>query len=396
MRILVAHNYYRSSSPSGEDRVFEQERQLLQDGGHVVHSVVRRNDAISDSARDRLGAALAAFWSTESYKEVRDAIDRFRPDVMHCHNLFPQLSPSILAACSDRAIPVVQTLHNFRLLCANGLLLRAGRICESCVGRSMLSGIRHACYRHSRYASAAVALSVSAHRLLGLHSDRVQKFIVLTEFALTRFLAAGLPPEKFAVRPNWVPDPGRPQTSSQEHFLFVGRLSAEKGLRTLLAAWRLLPGQQLVIIGDGPLRQELEELATQLGPHVQFRGTQPPNRVTEAMRQARALVVPSECYEGLPLVIPEAYASGVPVIAARHGAMASIVKEPTNGQTFEPGSPESLADAVRRMVGTSQYLSAIAQNNRKAYEDSFSPPAALRSLTRIYQDLLTEHRLACR
>ncbi|HND53895.1 MAG TPA: glycosyltransferase, partial [Pirellulaceae bacterium] len=237
MKILLCHNHYQR--PGGEDQVFDDETRLLTEHGHDVERFTKHNDELR--AMSRLGAALRAVWNGETYRELRRVVARFKPAVVHFTNTFPLISPAAYYAVRAEGVPVVQTLHNFRILCPNALLLRDGAACEACVGRAVAwPSIVHGCYRDSRLASAAVAAVAAAHRAIGTWGLAVDRYIALSEFARERFIAGGLPASRISVKPNCVhPDPGR-GTGEGGHFVFVGRLSPEKGLNVLLDAWSRL------------------------------------------------------------------------------------------------------------------------------------------------------------
>ena len=260
MRILLAHNFYRTSAPSGEDVVFRNEHDLLERHGIEVIPYVVHNDNLDDRGLLRkIRIAAKTVWSGQSSESLRKLIASSRPDLVHFHNTFPQISPSAYAACRRAGVPVVQTLHNYRLICPGALLLRDGVPCESCVGSTLLHAVRHRCYRGSLPATATLAAMLAVNRRLGSYTDNVDRYIALTEFAASRLRAGGLPGERISVKPNFLPDDPQPGRGGGGYAVFVGRLSSEKGLHTLLRAWRHLPNLPLKILGDGPLRSQLEQ-----------------------------------------------------------------------------------------------------------------------------------------
>src|SRR5450759_4824237 len=265
MKILLIHTSYQQ--PGGEDVVFEQECSLLQRAGHEVIVYRRDNwEAEKYSGAQRLQLAKNAVWSGDSHREVQSLLRRHRPDVVHIHNTFMMISPSVHWACREADVPVVQTLHNYRLFCPAANFYRGDRPCEECATHSLWRGIRHKCYRDSRAASATVALMLIIHRSLGTWTKTVACFIALTEFARQKFIAGGLPQDRIAVKPNFVSaDPGRKDRTG-DYAIFLGRLSPEKGVRTLVSAWKQLRlSVPLVIVGEGPLRGELENQVISCG-----------------------------------------------------------------------------------------------------------------------------------
>lgn len=341
--MLLLHNRYQL--PGGEDQVFEAEGALLESHGHRVLRYSLDNDSVPGMGRAEL--AKATVWNEAVYRELRTLIRRERPDVAHFHNTLPLMSPAAYYAAQAEGVPVIQTLHNYRLLCPGALFFRSGRVCEDCSGKAVpWPGVAHACYRGSRTASGAVVAMLAAHRALGTWTGVVDKYIVLTEFARRKFVEGKLPAEKIVVKPNFVqPDPLAGEGRGR-YALFVGRLSQEKGVETLLAAWESLGKKiQIKIVGDGPLGPVVAEAARRFDG-VEWLGSQPRDRVLALMKDARALLFPSVWYEGFPMVIAEAYAVGLPVIASDLGSMSSLITHRRTGLHFRPGDPRDLVAQV--------------------------------------------------
>lgn len=392
MKILLVHNTYQDRG--GEDVVFEQERRLLKSAGHEVLEYQRHNRDIKNYSTVRKIALIGkTVWASDSYREFGKLLQTGRPDIVHIHNTFPLISPSIYWACREQQVPVVQTLHNYRLFCPGANFFRAGKPCEDCVTGSFWQGAAHGCYRDSRSETAAVALMLSIHHARKTFAQMVDRYIALTEFARGRFINAGLPAEKITVKPNCVnPDPGV-RTSNGSYALFVGRVSQEKGVPTLLKAWRQLPRtMSLKIIGDGPARAPLAAEAAAAGfTNISFLGQQPREQVTAAMKAARFLVFPSELYENLPLTIIEAFACGVPVVASSLGAMQELVKEGATGHFFRPGDADDLVRIAAWAWDKEEHLRGLGKQARGEYEAKYTAAANLRQLVDIYLDVL-----ACR
>ena len=369
MRVVLAHNYYQQ--PGGEDVAFEAEARLLEERGHRVVRFVVRNDEVRHMALHRLAAKTV--WNGEVYRQIAHLLELERPDVLHVHNTLPLISPSVYYAARAAGVPIVQTLHNYRLLCPSAILFRDGHVCEDCVGRAVPApAVLHACYRHSRPASAAVVAMSTIHRMMGTWARRVDLFIALTEFARVRFVAGGIPPSRVVVKPNFTADPGiRP--SGRGYALFVGRLSEEKGYRLLLDAWRTLADRiQLVIIGDGPGADQVARAAEECAG-VCFLGRRPPGEVVSAMAGARFLVFPSVWYETFGLTMIEAYAVGIPVIASRLGAMAELVHHRRTGLHFHPGDPVDLVRQVDWALAHPREWDDMGRNARLEYERCYTP-----------------------
>ncbi len=387
MKVLILHNSYQLHG--GEDGVVAAEAQLLAEAGHQVTVDITSNDSVSGVLR-KARVALEAHGSRDSAKRVHDLVRQVQPDVVHVHNFFPLLSPSIHQAASSAGAAVVQTLHNYRLLCANGTFLRNGQVCEKCTDGGRLWGIYHGCYRNSVVGSAAVA-SMQAATLGSSHwLDSVHRFIALSEFGRSKFIGAGVPEDRIVVKPNFAPmpspsDEGNPRSGA----VYVGRLSVEKGVDTLVTAWRHFPELLLTIVGDGPERERLQSMAPS---NVLFTGARPHPEALALMSSASILVVPSRCYEGFPVVVAEAFSLGLPVLAASIGALAEIVQPGRSGAHFAPGDPDSLVRALQDLVGTRASLVQLSAGARDSYETLYSPATNLRQLERIYDDAVDSSR----
>ena len=343
MRILTLHNRYRQRG--GEDESTESEIRLLQERGHEVLAYVEDNHAFGQSDLWQVG--LRAVWNGRPYKRVRGVIQSFRPDVIKIHNFFPLLSPSVIYAADHERVPVVQALHNFRLLCPAAGFFREGGLCERCLGKIVAwPALAYGCYRGSRFASAAVATMNAVHAAAGTWKQRVSLYVTPSEFARRKFVEAGFPASKIKVKPNFLPqDPGIGEGKGG-FALFAGRLSAEKGLSTLFQAWRRLKWPMpLKIVGDGPLQKEVRSRAETLG-NAELLGLQDNDSVCHLMGQAALVIVPSEWYETFGRVVIEAFAKGTPVIASDRGALPELVEHGRTGLLFRAGDPEDLAAKV--------------------------------------------------
>lgn len=382
MRVLLVHEFYQQ--PGGEGVVFSRESDLLTSAGHEVERFVDHNRRVEQLSGLRL--ATKTFWSREAFLQIGGRVKDWKPDVVHLHNTFPLISPAAIWAARSAGAPVVQTLHNYRLHCVNALFFRDGQPCQDCLGRwSQWRGVQHRCYRSSRGASAVVAASNLFHRVIGTWSKQVDAFIVPSRFARDQIVAGGLPAGRVHVKPNPVDDPAPVEREKRpDTFLFIGRLSEEKGIRTLLRAWNLLDSPlPLRIVGDGPLRHEVEDFAAH-HPHVETTGHIPPSEVRATMRSAIALVHPSVCYETMGMVVVEALSAGLPVIVAAGGAAEELVRDSGAGWLFPPTSPEALARTVARVVSQRTNWDDVQQAARGRFETHFSSGLNLRRLLDIY------------
>lgn len=382
MRVLLAHNRYQQAG--GEDQVFAAEGSLLESHGHRVVRYTVHNDRVDEMSRPAL--ARATVWNGAVYQQLRALIREERPDVAHFHNTFPLISPAAYYAARAEGVPVVQTLHNYRLLCPNALFFRDGGVCEDCLGKAVpWPGVLHACYRDNWPASGVVAGMLSAHRALKTWERAVDAYIALTDFARRKFVQGGLPEEKISVKPNFtLPDPGVGEGEG-DFFLFVGRLSKEKGVEAMLAAWEKLGGRaRLKIVGDGPLEGQVSKAAKRL-TGVEFLGRRPKDSVLELMKKGRALIFPSEWYEGFPMVIVEAYATGLPVIATDLGSMSSLIEHGRTGLHFRPGDAASLAARVEWVLSKPAELERMRRETRRAFEANYSAERNYQTLIDIYE-----------
>jgi glycosyltransferase involved in cell wall biosynthesis len=383
MRVLLLHNRYQI--PGGEDTVVNQEAAFLRDAGQTVDLLEVSNNAI-DSITQKFKTALLVPYSPPARKLVAERIRQFQPDIVHVHNFFPALTPSVYDACRGARVPVVQTLHNYRLMCANALLFRQGKVCTECLGHSFpLPAIRHGCYRDSRIGSAAVAAMIGVHRMRNTWTRRVTRFIALTEFARDLFTAEmGIPQNQIVVKPNATADPGLGDGSGG-YALYIGRLSEEKGIETLLDAARHGSGLgiPLKIAGSGPLQPLVED--AQFPGKLEYLGQQNPAEVRLLMQRARVLLIPSLWYEGLPMVVPEAFGTGLPIVASRIGALQTLIEDEGNGLLVEPGNAAALAEAVRRITAEASFENDLRRQARRTYEALYRPDANLRLLLDIYE-----------
>lgn len=369
MNVIVAHNFYQQ--PGGEDQVFASEVGLLRRFNHTVRTFVLHNDSIPEMGRAKTIAAT--MWNGDSYRSLRDLARATGADVVHFHNTFPLISPAAYMAAHDAGAAVVQTLHNFRLVCPAALLFRDGHVCESCLGRGFAwPGVVHGCYRSSRSGTAIVAGMVAAHRALRTWSTAVDVYITPTASARSKLINGGLPPASLLVKPNFIdPDPGAGRGSGG-YAIFVGRLSHEKGLETLLAAWLSIgASMSLKIVGDGPMAPAVRT-AVSRQPNVQWLGRQPLHEVYRLLGEAAVLLVPSLCYETFGRVIIEAFAKGTPVIASRLGAMADLIQDGRTGLLFQPGNAVDLTAQVRRLLADPRLLSAMRAAARSEYESHYT------------------------
>jgi glycosyltransferase involved in cell wall biosynthesis len=381
-RILIVHNAYQHEG--GEDSVVDAEITLLRSKGHEVEVYTRHNDEIA--AMSKLGLVGQTLWSNRTTENINCLINTFLPNVIHVHNTFPLISPSLYWAASKASIPVVQTLHNFRLLCPQAMFLRNGKVCEDCLGHIPWHAAMHGCYRGSKAQSTVVAGMVVMHRAIGTWQKKITRYIALNEFCRQKFIEGGLPADRIMVKPNFV-DFKVPKDIARAGFLFVGRLSTEKGIQVLAKAAELATNASIRVAGTGSETSVIQGI-----PNVQLLGPLDGNGVTLEMSRAMALVLPSIWYENFPRTLVEAFACGLPVIASRLGALAELVQEGTTGLLFEAGNAEDLASKLRWAHNNPQKMLEMGKNARRQYESEFAAEKNYQQLIAIYQIAIDEVR----
>lgn len=400
MKVLLAHEYYRSSSPSGEDIVFEKERELLEKNGIQVHLVKFKNDDIGTKKRPSvLKTALFTPWSPIGKRMIKEAVHKFSPNLVHFHNTFPVLSQSAIYQAKKSGCATIQTLHNFRTVCAQAMLMKPGGICEKCIGKYPWPALAHRCYRDSMLATAPLAANIAIHRFLKTWQTKVDRIIVLSEFNKNKFVEAGFPAGKISVKPNFFEDNIRDNNYRNEkeiNWLFIGRLKEEKGVQFLPLVWKRLGAKAplLHIVGDGPYLETLKSKINSLGldKKIILHGYCSSDQVQELLRKSSLLVFPSICYEGFPLVIGEAYAAGVPVAASKIGTPAHIIQNNITGVHFQPGDIDDMVKQLSFLIEHSELLREMGRNARKEYESKYTPGRNFQMIMDIYQEAIDENR----
>jgi glycosyltransferase involved in cell wall biosynthesis len=383
MKILIAHNAYQQCG--GEDSVVEAEAALLRSRGHDVEIYRQHNDDIKTMSPATV--AMRTIWSSRSADDVAEACRRFQPDVIHVHNTFALISPSLYWSASRNNVPVVQTLHNFRLLCPQSMFLRDGKICEDCIGKLPWRAVTHKCYRASAAQSAVLTTMLATHRMIGTYQERVTRYIALNRFALDKYVEGGLPPERFRIKPNFVESTAVPEWGNRSGGVYVGRLSEEKGLRVLADAAAMLDAHDIRVIGRGELEPMIQ---SQFGSN--YLGFLSLDEIMRHMRSAQFLVLPSISYENSPRTIVEAFACGLPVIASRRGALTDIVHDCETGLLFEPGDATDLAHKIEWARAHPKQMEAMGRAARTEYEERYTPERNYSQLMDIYEDAISTIR----
>lgn len=367
------------------------EAALLASAGHEVHVHTVSNDNIT-GVMQKIRTAIDVTYSSSSFQEVSQIIDSFRPTVMHVHNFFPLLTPSIHSAARRHKIPVVQTLHNYRLICAAATFSRNGNICELCLRGSKFNAVKFGCYRGSSLGSLPLVMLQESIHGAGSLIDCTDRFIALTEFGKSKFVEGGLPGKKIVVKPNFVEDrfKASPHSTisdgnSEPYYLFVGRISAEKGIVALIEAWRNIRNIKLKVAGDGPMMDYIRSSACD---NIEVLGKLSTDEIVEQMRGAAALIFPSTWYEGMPMTVIEALSLGLPIIASNIGSLSEIVINNYNGLHFEAGNPHELENAVVRMTENPELRRRLSSSARQDYLSKYTPEKNLSQLMHIYEDIV--------
>ena len=387
MKILLCHNSYKR--PGGEDIVFQEESQLLERYGHEVIRYHRSNHELDElSSFEKFGKTI---WNRQSEKFLFNLLRKEQPAIVHCTNIFPLISPSIYRAARRNNVPVVQSVHNYRLVCPNAMLLREGNICNDCVGKALAwPAVYHGCYRNSRSASATVMAMLAYHRSIGTWAHLVNRYIALTDFMRNKLIQGGLPENKIKVKPNFVGKDTGVGSGQENYAVYVGRLSEEKGIRILLDAWHSLNlNLELRILGDGPLLREVQDAANS-DARINSYGHKNAAFVSDTLGNAKFLIVPSIWNEPFGLNVIEAFSKGTPVIASNVGSLPELVSHQETGLLFDAGQPRELCDAVEFLCTNPAKLETMRNNARNCFEQRYTAERNYQLLSTIYRDVLRD------
>ena len=392
MKILFIHNKYKQFG--GEDVAVELEASVLIKKGHEVKTIFFDNTSIGGFF-SKIAAGFRSIYNFSSAKEVSKIILQFKPDIVHIHNLFFIASPSVINAANRHKIPVILTLHNYRLICANALLMRNNEVCELCTQKTFpLAGIRYKCYRDSVAESALVTAITGIHKFSKTWKNKVSTYITLNEFSRSKLLYSSLqvPEHKMITKPNFVPDPGEGNSDRENFFLFAGRIAKEKGVHVLAQAFAGMPENKIIIVGDGPERKLLQEKFSRY-PNIFFTGEMDKKQVSEYMKKCKAFICPSIWYEGAPLTIIEAFATGTPVIASRLGSMAESIIDGFNGLHFTAGDADDLRKKIELFIKETEQHSVFYKNARQTYIEKYNEDIHYNAVLKIYEDAIRKNNV---
>jgi glycosyltransferase involved in cell wall biosynthesis len=393
VKILLVHNFYGSTAPSGENTAYSAEAALLRHRGHSVDEFTRHSDEVlHDGFAGTLRSAASVVWNPFSLRLLKRTLRETKPDIVHVHNTFPLLSPSVFYASRERNIPTVMTLHNYRMGCAAGTALRNDQPCTLCLdNKSVIPALRYGCYRESRIATLPVAAMIAYNNARDTWRSNVDAFITLTDFQKEKMIRFGLLQESLFVKPHFLDDPPQPVpwTNRENKIVFVGRLYAAKGIHILLDAWRRMGKRapHLEVIGDGPMREELVHSVreSEAPGSVSFLGNVSHDEAMKRMSSAKLLVVPSVCYEGFPMVVQESFALGVPVAASNIGSLPYLITEDKNGRLFVPGDPVDIITCVTRLLADDARLRFLAEGARRDFDEKYTAEKNYSALMAIYE-----------
>ena len=368
-RVLIVNERY--ANPAGEDAAVNADLEMLRSRNHLVEHWLVDNRVINEWGMPRrLSLAWKTTWNTDSSRKVRELTERIKPDLIHIHNTLPIISPAAVHAAHQSGIPVVFTVHNYRLLCPAGEFFREGRPCEECHTRSLLRGVLHGCYRGSRAQTAVVAAMLATHRAIGTWSRCVDAFVAPSAFLKSKLVEAGFDPRRIHVRPNTVHVGSTETQQSGDYALFAGRLIAEKGILTLLDAVASSPGVRLIILGEGPLEPEVRKRAEASSARFVYKGQLGRDETAHWMAGARVLVFPSLLYETFGMTLVEALAHGVPVITSSVGSRGEIVRDGQEGLMFNPADSHDLAAKLSRLMADDSLRAAMSARARARFNDA--------------------------
>lgn len=384
MKILQVHNFYRT--PGGECGVVKAEKKLLESHSHAVAQFSADSNTLDEMTFfEKAAAYLQIPYNVRIARRLESFVSEFEPDIAHVHNVFPMLSPAVYAALKRHSIPVVQTIHNYRFLCPNGLFYVKGKVCEGCQEKSYFEAVMNRCMHGSIATSALYAGAIAWGWHGGTFHSCVDQYIALNAFAANKLAAGGVSKKKIRICGNFVSDFAEAPAKKQSYALYLGRLSAEKGLPTLLAAARLVPELPLKIAGTGPLEDDLRRVVAEPGMgHIQVIGHVAGEAKRCLIAEALCTVVPSEWYENFPLSVVESLALGTLVIASRIGGLPELVEHDHTGLLFPPGDTTALAECLSRMSRREPDLRGMASNALAMARERFSPQRHLDQLLDIY------------
>lgn len=384
--VLMAHNYYKV--PGGEDTVFHNEVNMLEKNGHKVIKYTRHNDEIKSGILSKLKLGIDTIFSLKTYKEVKKLIDENDIDVVHVHNTLPLISPSIYYAARNKKVPIVQTIHNFRLLCPGATFTRCGEICEDCVSKSLEQSLKHKCYRNSLFQTFIMYTMLKLHRIIGTY-DKIN-YITLTEFNKQKLSTLVKDESKIHVKPNFVEKREYIERTLEDYFVYIGRLDDIKGINFLVEAWKNIDKNiNLYIIGTGPEEEKLKHTISENRlNNVKLLGFMKREDAFKVIEKSRAIIIPSKWYEGFPMTIAESFSLGVPVIGSNIGNIKSIIENKSSGLLFEINDVEDLKKVVENTFYSKEKNKILGENAYKEFNVKYTDIVNYKKLREIYIEIV--------
>lgn len=392
MKIFVVHNTYQGKG--GEDSVVAEETAMLKNKGHTVIEFIKTNrDIYGFSFYGKIQTLNNMKWSKSIYHEMRQYLTKEKPDIVHVHNIFFVISPSVYYACAECNVPVVQTLHNYRMLCSCATFFRKNKICERCIHGNFGYSLLYGCWRNSRILNCFVVRMLRYHYKIGTFREKIDKYIAPTNFSKQKFIEGGIPVDKIVVKPNFVNDEYvfRKKTEISDYVLFVGRLSEEKGVWELVKAWKGIDFK-LKIAGDGHLKNELVSFCVEHKINVEFLGYVQYVDLKRYLAKCLFLIFPSLCYETFGRVLVEAYAASVPVAASKLGVMPEIVLDGLTGILFNSYDINDMRMKIRYLLGDKKIVANMRERARAEYDDKYSSERNYKMLMKIYEDVIHKRK----
>ncbi len=381
MKILQIHSRYKKRG--GEETVVEEEKSVLERHGHTVIQYIRDNAETDQySALQLAKLSLSQRNNKAAIGEIEKVLRDEKPDICHVHNVYPLISPAVYETCQAHGIPVVQTLHNYKMLCTNALFFREGEVCELCLNQNLLKSVKYKCYKDSYLATAVQADAIQYHRKAGTWQTMVDTYICLTDFQKDKMIEGGMPAARLQVKPNFVESVNLPYTYG-DFFLFVGRLDESKGLADLLILMESCHQSNFVLIGDS----ESPDIFSKFD-NVNYLGARDREVVQDYMSRCKAVVFPSKYYEGMPMVILEAFSHKKGVIARNVGAMSSMIKHGINGLRYD--DPEGLIEEVKKLEQDKQLVQNIGSGAFSDYQNIYSVEQGYQNLISLYNSIIDE------
>lgn len=379
-KILIVHNYYQI--PGGEDTVVANEKKMLENHGHEVVLYTRNNAELKTMSKiQKLFLPVTTIFNPKTYKDIKKIIKTEHIDIVHVHNTLNLISPAVYYAARAMKVPVVQTIHNFRLLCPGATFYRDGHICEDCVEHGLKCAVKHRCYRGSKIQTLACVISTSFHRMTGIYGKI--NYICLTEFNKEKLLQLKqIKPERVFVKPNFVESKNEyvPEKDRKNQFVFAGRLDKLKGVDLLFEAWKIMGADapKLIVCGTGPMEEWCKTFIRENSVNIEMRGFVPNNETLEIIANSKALVLPTQWYEGFPMSIVEAFSVGTPVVCSDLGNAGSIVEEKMTGYKFMTDAADEIVHAVKKCHG-------LCSQTKKVYKEKYSVENNYEMMINIYK-----------